>query len=148
MRWINVLKASPRQKADMLKPVFQPPDLNRGRVIVVEDDPAVVRSLKFALELEGYEVLSFPDAERLLSVDLPPGRACLVVDVRLPRLDGIEAVRVLRERGVELPTVIMPTAPTADMRRRAASVHAPIVEKPLLGDELMRAIHNALPPLH
>lgn len=124
------------------------PNPTRGRVIVVEDDPAVVRSLKFALELEGYEVVTFPNAERLLSVDLPPARACLIIDVRLPRLDGIEAVRMLRERGVDLPTVIITTAPTADMRRRAAAVKAPIVEKPLLGDELMHAIHNALPPLH
>ena len=126
-------------------PASRPP---RGVVVLVEDDPAVVESLRFALELDGYEVTAFPDAERLLDCSLPEAGAFLIVDVRLPGLNGLAAVQILRGRGVALPAVMITTAPTAEMRRRADALNAPIIEKPLLSDELLRAVHEALPTHH
>jgi FixJ family two-component response regulator len=114
-------------------------------VIVVDDDAAVRNALKFSLELEGYAVRTYSDGLQLLNApQLPPG-ACLVMDYKLPGLDGLEAIARVRERYAGLPAILITTHPSAKVVRRAREANVPIVEKPLLEDALLKEIRAATP---
>jgi FixJ family two-component response regulator len=105
-------------------------------VIVVDDDPDVLGSLKFSLDVEGFAVQAHDSAEALLDGDLPSKNACLVLDQKLPGMDGLELLRRLRFRGDALPAILI-TTPNAETKRRAALAGVPIVEKPLLCETLV-----------
>ena len=115
-------------------------------IIVVEDDVAVCGSLKFSLEIEGFRVQTYPDAETLLQQDTLPSDACYVVDYRLPRMNGLDLIGALRKQRAGLPVVLMTTHPTPKMREIAAREAIPIVEKPLLGNMLIESIWQAWEP--
>jgi FixJ family two-component response regulator len=113
-------------------------------VLVVDDDAALAESLKFALGLEGFAVQTYPDAESLLGAGRLPGQGCLVLDVKLPGMDGLELLHRLRARKVTLPAVLITTHPTPALRVHAAAAGVPIVEKPLLRDELVETVRDLL----
>lgn len=113
-------------------------------VLVVDDDAALAESLKFAMEIEGLRVQTYPDAESLLRSEALPHRGCVVIDVKLPGIDGLELLRRLRERGVGLPAVLITTNPAPALRGHAAAANVPIVEKPLLRDELLDTVRRLL----
>jgi FixJ family two-component response regulator len=109
------------------------------RVLVVDDDQALLGALEFALEAEGYCVESFADAKAAL--ESSPGQlSCLVIDYKLPEIDGMDLTQRLRAAGVTAPVILMTTNPDARCRARAERHGAVIVEKPLLGDRLLRQI--------
>ncbi|MGZ3272530.1 MAG: response regulator [Caulobacteraceae bacterium] len=109
-------------------------------VLVVDDDPALLGALEFALEAEGYRVRGCADAKSALQEAMIDHLACLVVDYKLPDIDGMDLGSRLREAGVTAPMILITTNPDARCRARAARDGAVIVEKPLLGDRLVRQI--------
>ena len=115
-----------------------------GAVVVVDDDAAVLGALKFALELEGFSASAYRSGSELLAEAVLPEGACLVIDFNLPDTDGLRLLAALRNRAVQLPAVLITSNPSASVRRRAAAVDVPIVEKPLLGNALVDAIRTAL----
>lgn len=115
-------------------------------LLLVDDDAAVGDALKFSMELEGFQVRTYPDAEALLAAAAMPDVGCLVIDLNLPDLDGLELLRRLRARKVGLPAVIITTNPTAIIRARALAQGTPIVEKPLLTDALLETIRGLMRP--
>jgi FixJ family two-component response regulator len=117
---------------------------NRPTVYVVDDDDAVRRALAFALDLEGFDVETFASGEALLSRDRPRSPGCLVIDERLPGASGIQTLRQLRARAVDLPAVFVTSHPKPSFRAAAAAAGAPILEKPLEGETLIGAIHRLL----
>jgi FixJ family two-component response regulator len=102
-----------------------------GVVYIVDDDEAVRDSLRFVLEASAYRVFAFESAERFLRDFDPKAIACLVLDVRMPGMSGLELQEQLRARSVELPIVFItghgdvPMA-VAAMKRGAAD----FIEKP------------------
>lgn len=123
-------------------------DLSRHRsvVFVVDDDAAVRRSLAFALDLDGFDVETLESGEALLLRELPTEHACLVIDERLPGASGLETLRQLRARHVDLPAILVTSHPKAAFRAAAAAAGVPVLEKPLLGETLIAAIHLAVAP--
>lgn len=119
---------------------------DRPTVVLVEDDAGVRKALRFSLEIEGFEVVTCARGETLLELALPKGPACLVLDQRLPGIRGIEALEVLRRRGVEIPAIMITSAPDANLRARALLADARVVEKPLLNDLLLAAIRAEIQP--
>jgi FixJ family two-component response regulator len=116
----------------------------KRKVIIVDDDKAVRDSLRFALRLEGLDVHTCPDGESLLAhPDL--GKAdCLVVDVRMPGLDGFALRQKLLGRGVRAPMILITAPVTSDLRRRSdAAGFLAVLEKPLLDNVLLRHVHAA-----
>jgi FixJ family two-component response regulator len=111
-------------------------------VLVVDDDPALAESLQFSMELEGFKVEIYGDAESLLAVRSYPKLGCLIIDVKLPGVDGLELLKRLRARGVALPAVLITSNPSASLKVHAAAAAAPIVEKPLLEDELIDTVRS------
>jgi two-component system response regulator FixJ len=111
-------------------------------VFVVDDDAAVRKSIKFVLELEGFEVRAFSCAQEMLTEQSIPSPSCLVVDYHLPGMNGLELVAKLRERHAALPAVLI-TSPNDSLRCRAAASGVPMVDKPMLGDPLLSAVWAA-----
>lgn len=117
----------------------------RPLTIVVDDDPAVRGSLAFSLDLDGFDVEAYDSAEALLGRGVSADRpTCLVLDQNLPGATGLEALQALRDRKVQAPAILITSHPKPAIVAAAAAAGAPIVEKPLLGDTLLREIHRAL----
>jgi len=112
-------------------------------VLLVEDDASLQRALTFSLELEGFRVEVCDSGEALLRRPAPLRPACLVVDQRLPGINGLDALAILRRRRVVLPAILITTQPGPDLRETAAALGVRILEKPLLGGQLSAAIHEA-----
>ena len=107
-------------------------------IVIVEDDVSLLGALTFALEAEGFRVHGFSAGGPLLA---GPIRAdCLVVDMRLPDIDGLRLVSRLREMGVWAPAILITTNPDQRTRRAAEATGVRIVEKPLVTEELRREI--------
>jgi FixJ family two-component response regulator len=115
-------------------------------LLLVDDDPAVLASLHFSLELEGFAVEGFDNAEEVLAHASLASPACLVIDYRLPGMDGLSLLQRLRERGQSCPAVIITSNPSRRVRQRTTDAGAVLIEKPLLGDGLTRAIHRLINP--
>jgi FixJ family two-component response regulator len=114
-------------------------------VILVEDDASVRRALQRLLLLSNFKVSVFESAEAMLNTEIPTGDACLLLDVYMPGMSGIELYRKMRESRSELPTILMSGRSDEDTARLmreakpAASLFKPFDEKTLLG-----AIRKAL----
>ena len=113
------------------------------RILLVDDDPAIRSSLAFSLGLEGFEVEAFESGEAFVERQPQADDACLVLDYRLPGLDGLALLTLLRSRGMNLPAVIITSTPSRQVRAAATDAGAALVEKPLLCDARSRRI-NAL----
>ena len=113
-------------------------------LLLVDDDPAVRASLIFSLELEGFEVEAFDSGEMLVAQEALADPACLVLDYRLPGIDGLSLLRVLRDRGETCPAVIITSNPTRSVRQRTTDAGAVLIEKPLLSDGLTIAIRGLI----
>jgi two-component system, LuxR family, response regulator FixJ len=76
-------------------------------VHLVDDDEAIRRSAGFMLKTSGYQVKSYASGVELIreSRDLPPG--CILLDVRMPEMDGLEVQQALKDRGIGFPVIIM-----------------------------------------
>ena len=109
---------------------------------IVDDDPAVRNSLKFSLEIEGYAVGVYANADELLQDGELDRFRCLVIDQHLPGLNGLDLVGKLRERQITVPVILITSHPPRALISRAAHSDVPIVEKPLLGNALLDKIHD------
>lgn len=118
---------------------------SRGPVIVVDDDAAVRHSLKFALEIEGFEVRLYAGGAEMLADERPLSTGCLIVDQCMPDMTGIELVDRLRARDVAIPTILITAKATDQLRGKAASrCIRHVFEKPLEGGALFDGVRGAM----
>lgn len=115
-----------------------------SKLVIIDDDPAVLASLKFAFELEGFAVAVFQSGEALLAQEDLTAPDCLVIDYRLPGIDGLKLLRNLRERGETCPAVLITSNPTRSVKQRTTDAGALLIEKPLLSDGLFLAIRRLI----
>jgi two-component system, LuxR family, response regulator FixJ len=115
-----------------------------GLVAVVDDDAAVRNSLKFSLEIEGFDVIIFADGRQLLARQDLSSCDCVVVDQNLPAMNGLALIGELRRRHYNTPAILITTHPSDAIRKQAAAEGVPIVEKPLLNSLLFDAIRHAM----
>jgi len=114
-------------------------------VLVVDDDLAVRRSLRFALEMEGLTVRTYGSGAELLADPDLASCGCLVIDCNMPGMNGIELVERLEERQQHCPVILITSGTTHDLAE--CSVHPDILdvlEKPLEDNALLGHIHAAL----
>ncbi|HET9599382.1 MAG TPA: response regulator transcription factor [Anaeromyxobacteraceae bacterium] len=79
----------------------------KGRILVVEDDPSILRGLQLNLGMEGYTVRSAMDGEAGLVMARTERPDLVLVDVMLPKMGGLDLVRALRESDPEIPILIL-----------------------------------------
>ena len=84
-------------------------------MLLVDDDASMRRALVRTIGLAGFEVEAFASAETLLARGVRPDDACLVLDIDLPGMDGIECKRTLDAAGRCLPTVFVTALTSADV---------------------------------
>jgi len=77
------------------------------RILLVEDDPTIVDGLKEALTHEGYDIDAATDGETALEKIGSSSSDLVILDLGLPRLDGLEVLRRLRSRGVKAPVLVL-----------------------------------------
>jgi len=113
-------------------------------VYVVDDDEAMRDSLRWLLESAGYRVASYSSAERFLAAFRPGQAACLVLDVRMRGLTGLELQQELNRRGTPLPVIFITghgDVPMAVDALKSGAFH--FLEKPFEGEKLLELIAQA-----
>ena len=100
-------------------------------VYIVDDDSAVRDSLSLLLSLRGYRTATFASAEAFLSAIRPGWAGCVVADIRMPGMSGLDLQRELAARGAELPVVIVTAHGDVASARAAFQANAvDFLEKP------------------
>ncbi|HRO11114.1 response regulator [Amaricoccus sp.] len=114
-----------------------------GRLCLVDDDPSVRESLEALLSVAGFDVSAYGSAEDFLAGFDPERTACVLLDVRMPGMDGLDLLESLDRRSV--PIVIMTghaDVPTAVRAMKAGA--ADFVEKPFTSARLLDSIRGAI----
>lgn len=116
-------------------------------VVIVDDDESIRQTTRDFLESAGYFVTTFCSAESLLqTVDLDRV-ACVITDIRMPGMSGIELHEQLRASGRRIPTILMTAY--ADERLRALAMKIRVtccLAKPFVAEELLECLGKALKP--
>jgi len=114
-------------------------------VFVIDDDPSVRSSLKFLISTVGLQVESFESAETFLNRKPPDTASCLVLDVRLRGLSGLDFQRELADRNIHIPIVFVTGHGDIPMSVRAMKAGAvEFLTKPFRDQDLLDAIRVAL----
>jgi RNA polymerase sigma factor (sigma-70 family) len=114
-------------------------------VFIVDDDRSVRSSLKFLISSVGLEVESFDSADSFLKRKLPDVPSCLVLDVRLPGLSGLDFQRELAARNIRTPIVFITGHGDIPMSVRAMKAGAvEFLTKPFRDQDLLDAVRIAL----
>lgn len=120
-------------------------DTERPVVFVVDDDEAVCQSLKLLIEDIGLEVRAFSSAPEFLSECDPEHPGCLVLDVRMAGMSGLELQSRLKELEIEIPTIIITGHADVPMAVEALKAGAvDFIEKPFRDQVLLDSIQRAI----
>lgn len=114
-------------------------------VFVVDDDAAVRNSLRFLVEAAGLQTAAFASAREFLQTYDPAQPGCLVLDVRLPGMSGLELQQQLIASGIRIPVIIVTgfgDVPNAVQAMRAGAID--FIEKPYNDKVLLEKIHQAI----
>jgi len=117
----------------------------RPTVLVVDDDVSVRESLEALIGTAGWEVRSFESAEAFLARPLAPGPSCLVLDVGLPDLNGLDLQTLVARDHAEMPIIFITgygDVPTSVRAMKAGAVE--FLTKPFGDDVLLEAVGSAL----
>jgi DNA-binding NtrC family response regulator len=115
------------------------------KILVVDDDAIVIKSCRRILEAEGFEVSSVPGADQALEAIRTSDFDLFLIDVKMPKRDGMYLMREIKKNWSEIPTIVMSGYPTpetiAEMLRLGATLFIP---KPFRPDELIKSIRQVL----
>jgi two-component system response regulator FixJ len=114
-------------------------------VYVVDDDPAIRRSLERLLESAGFRVTSFARPESFLGVADDLAMGCVMLDLRMPKMDGFEVLARLSQLNPDLPVIVITAQGDVQTAVRVMKTGAvDFIEKPYSDDALIAAIETAL----
>ena len=111
---------------------------------IVDDDDSLRDALRFVLETEGWRVADHAGAREFLTRDAPSTPGCVVLDIRMPGMSGIEAQRAMLERGIDLPIIFLTGHGDIDMAVSALQEGAlDFIQKPVDNERLLAVIAYA-----
>ena len=114
------------------------------RILVVDDEPAILRFLQASLESQGYVVATAANARAALDMVKRHTADLVVLDLGLPDVDGLDVIRHIREGGETLPIIILSSRENEDAKVKALDLGADdYVTKPFGIDELLARIRTA-----
>jgi two-component system response regulator FixJ len=115
------------------------------RVHVIDDDPAIRDAISLLLKAEGMEVKTYSAAADFLGAVENSCNGCVVADVRLPGISGIELVSTMKERGFSIPVIMITGHAEVQLAVRAMKLGAcDFIEKPFTDDALIEAVKAAI----
>lgn len=114
-------------------------------VIVIDDDPSILRALRRLISGAGFDVQTFDRPRALLKNELPNSGACLIVDIDLPEMNGVELCETLAASGCTLPVIFITAHTDQETQMMADSAHpVALLIKPFRRDLLINSIRSAL----
>ncbi len=118
---------------------------NQAAIVhLVDDDDGVRDSMQFLLESEGFAVRAYPGAQALLDTALPPA-GCVVIDLHMPGIDGLQLQAMLNTRGCALPVVVMTGFAEVSTAVRAMKAGAvDFLEKPCKPADILAVVRRSL----
>jgi FixJ family two-component response regulator len=142
LRWINAVFNSCRTK-DLATPGMMVVD-GKSIVYIVDDDEAVRHSICLILELGGFLIRPYASGAELLRDARPDATGCLVIDLNMPGLSGLEVVEQLRRERNMVPAIVMTGNANARALAAADRAGAALIEKPFRPGELVNCVERAL----
>ncbi|BCX69217.1 MULTISPECIES: response regulator transcription factor [Pseudomonas] len=120
---------------------------NKAMIAVVDNDESVRMALDSLLRSSGYTVRTYASAHEFLFSDGPGVTSCLISDIQMPEMDGIEMYEELSARGIHVPVIFMTGNPDAQ-RHPDANTLKPVAffPKPFATEKLLDCIETVLDP--
>ncbi|MCC4114783.1 response regulator [Aromatoleum toluclasticum] len=116
-----------------------------GTIHIVDDDAAFLKAVSRLLTAHGYKIAAYASAEEFLATDIAAGRGCMILDVRMSGISGLQTQARLVERGDLLPIIFLTGHGDIPMSVRAIKDGAvDFLTKPVLAKDLMASIDAAL----
>lgn len=114
-------------------------------VYVIDDDLDVLGSLRFLLETEGFDVLTFRSGSAVLDPDVAKRGDCFVIDYKMPNMNGIDLANYLRNHDITAPIILITGYPDQSIPEKAAAagLHH-VLLKPHLEENLVAHIRQAM----
>jgi FixJ family two-component response regulator len=114
-------------------------------VFIVDDDPAIRDALTLMIEQENITVMSFEDAKSFLDTCQPDLFGCVIIDVRMPKMNGMQLQEELTRRNILLPVIFLTGHGDIPMSVRAIKAGAvDFLTKPVTRDKLLSSIRSAI----
>jgi FixJ family two-component response regulator len=111
-------------------------------ICIVDDDASIREATSSLVRSAGYRAVVFESAEAFLNDERKHEFACLVLDIQMPGINGLELQRLLAEMGASIPIIIV-SADSDELSARALAQGAvAILQKPFRDDALLSAIHS------
>jgi FixJ family two-component response regulator len=118
---------------------------SRGQIYIVDDDDAVRDSMRVLLESFNFQVQDYSSAREFLARYRPNGKACLLLDLHMPVMSGIDLLEHMQARGANLPTIVITGRSDSLLKDRALRGGAlELIDKPVGDSSLLNAIGRAL----
>lgn len=114
-------------------------------VFVLDDEPAVCDSLRDLLESEHYQVRTFDSPTKFLQSATARSNACLILDLKMPEINGLDVLQALMLRKPKLPTIVLTAnaeVPAIVLAMKSGAVN--LLEKPCSDQQLLDAVRDAL----
>ena len=116
-----------------------------GTLLVVDDEPQILRAVAGLLQDEGFEVLTAPDGETALKMVAAEAPDLVLLDIALPGLDGLEALTELKRQHPLLPVIMVSAYGSVENAVKATRLGAfDFIEKPPNADKILLSVRNAL----
>src|SRR3954449_5397675 len=115
------------------------------KILLVEDDPSILRGLQMNLSLEGFQIIAARDGEEALKFARQHSPDLIVLDLMLPKMSGLDVIRILRENDPDTPVVVLSAKDQEADKVLALSMGADdYLAKPFGVAELIARIRAAL----
>jgi FixJ family two-component response regulator len=127
--------------------VAPPPGMpqNKCTIAIVEDDASFRRALERLLRASGFEANTFASAEDFLRSTACNSHACLIVDIHLPGMSGVDLIDHLGGSAPAPPAILITAHDEESLQEQALRIpHSIYLSKPFLGTVLLKALHSLL----
>jgi len=115
------------------------------KILVIDDEPVVLNSCRKVLEEDGFDVYLVPSADEALKAMKKEVFDLLLVDVKMPKHDGIYLIQKVKEKWPDVPIIVMSGYPTPDTITDGAKMGADaFIAKPFTPDELLETIRQVI----
>jgi FixJ family two-component response regulator len=119
--------------------------INKTVIYVVDDDISVCRAMKILIETHGFTAKTFTKAEDFLSVKHPRGSSCLILDLSLPEMNGLQLQEKMSQQGLNIPIIFI--SGRGDIPKSVKAMKAGAIDflpKPFTQKDLLNAINRAV----
>ncbi len=114
-------------------------------ILVVDDDQDFLDGLRFLLDAQGWRTAGYRSAQAFLTADAPSVPGCLVLDIRMPGMSGIELQEEIKRRGIDLPIIILTGHADIDSAVRTLKMGAvDFLQKPVSPQVFLESVEEAV----